>query len=98
MIKKGSFVEIENIILDPIDRSSNLPEDTKSKAFKMWSKGFLLEDSYEGNICKIETVNGRIVEGLLKSKNPSYEINYGEYVEEISYIAKQAKGLIKEHD
>ena len=96
MIEKDSFVEIENIILEPINRSSNLPQDTKNKPFKMWAKGFLLEDSLEGSNCNIKTVNGRILKGVLKCKNPRYEINYGEYVDELNYIREQAKELIKE--
>ena len=41
MAKKGDWVQIHNIVLTPEERSSALPEDTKSHPLEMWVKGYL---------------------------------------------------------
>ena len=44
MAKKGDWVQIHNIVLTPEERSSALPEDTKSHPLEMWVKGYLQQD------------------------------------------------------
>ena len=38
----GDWVEIEETILSPEERTSRLPEDTKKTPLKQWLKGNLL--------------------------------------------------------
>lgn len=83
MIEKGTFVRVRKTLLDPKDRSSNLPEDTLKVPFKMWVKGWLLEDAEMFDYVDIKTVTGRIVNGKLKEANPPYKHSYGEFVPEI---------------
>ncbi len=39
-IEKGSWVEIEHIVLQPEERAQNLPEDTKKTPYVMRLSGF----------------------------------------------------------
>jgi len=36
MIEKGTWVEIEKIVLLPKDRAKNIPKETKKTALKCW--------------------------------------------------------------
>ena len=91
MINKGSYVRIRKTLLKPDERSSNLPDETKKVPYKMWIKGYLLEESDLFDIVSIKTVDGRIETGRLKENNPTYKHNYGDFVEE----ALQLRDIIK---
>lgn len=82
MIDKGSFVRIRRTILQPEERSSNLPEDTKLVPFKMWVKGYLLEEAELFDTTSIKTITGRIETGRVKEHKPTYKHNYGDFVDE----------------
>ena len=45
MIDKGTYVRIRRTLLKPEERSENLPKETKKVPYKMWVKGFLLEEA-----------------------------------------------------
>jgi hypothetical protein len=82
MINKGSYVRIRKTILQPNERSQNLPEDTKLVPFKMWVKGYLTEDSDLFDIVTVKTITGREETGRLKEASPTYKHGYGDFVEE----------------
>ena len=86
MIKKGSFVRIEKVILEASERKSKIPEETKNTPFKMWTKGFLLEDCEMGAIAKIKTKSNREDFGTLVEVNHCYDLGYGEYLPEMTEI------------
>ena len=95
--KKGDWVRIYKVVLNPDERQGSLPEDTKKVPFEMWDKGFLLNDSAKiGDKVEVETIIGRKIKGELIEVNPSYEINYGKGVNEILYIGRQLRDLIGE--
>lgn len=96
MINKGSYVRIRKTLLNPEERSSNLPEETKKVPYKMWVKGFLLEESEMFEISEIKTIDGRIVKGRIKEHNPSYKHNYGDFVEEALELRKRILGDFNE--
>lgn len=98
MIKKHSWVQIEKVILNPEDRSPNLPEATKRVPLKMWVKGYLLEDAELGSSVQIKTLTGRIESGVLLYQNPSYLHTYGEFVPEILTIDQMVKSALFEGD
>jgi len=83
MIDKGTYVRIRRTILKPEERSKNLPKETKKVPFKMWIKGYLLEESDLFDIVKIKTITGRIETGRLKEANPPYKHSYGDFIPEI---------------
>ena len=86
MVKKNTWVVIHKTILQPYERSTNLPDDTKAVPFEMWVKGFLLEDSNLGEVVQIRTITNRIEEGTLIEVHPSFKHNYGDFVPEILKI------------
>lgn len=94
MIPRGSFVEIEQIILEAENRAENIPEDTKKTSLKLWAKGWLLEDSEIECEAKIKTINGRIMEGIITEINPRYSYAFGEFIPEVTYIGTQVKKLL----
>ncbi len=83
MIDKGSFVRIRKTLLKPEDRSNNLPKETALVPFKMWVKGFLLEDADLFDIVTIKTITNRIESGRLKEAYPKYKHDYGDFIPEI---------------
>jgi hypothetical protein len=83
MIDKGTYVRIRQTVLASEQRSPNLPDDTKQVPFKIWVKGFLLEDADLFDIVTIETVDGHKYTGRLKEVHPPYRHGYGDFVPEI---------------
>jgi hypothetical protein len=88
MIDKGTYVRIRQTVLAPEQRSPNLPDDTKQVPFKIWVKGFLLEDADLFDIVTIETVDGRRYTGRLKEVHPPYRHGYGDFVPEILNVRR----------
>ena len=83
MIDKGTYVRIRRTLLESKERSENLPLETKKVPYKMWVKGYLLEEADLFDIVKIKTITGRIETGRLKEVEPPYKHSYGDYVSEI---------------
>ncbi len=94
MIKKGSWVQIKKIILNPEQRANNLPEATKKVPLLLWVKGTLSTDSEIGDVVEIKTVTGRVETGELIEVNPSYLHNYGKYMPEIQEIDRIVKSTL----
>jgi len=94
LAKKGEWVLIYNVVLEPKDRAPQIPEDTKKVPLEMWVKGFLLDDAKIGEIVTIETIVGRKVSGKLLEKFPSHNPNYGNHVPEILQIGKTLKEIL----
>jgi hypothetical protein len=88
MIKAGSWVLIERVVLTPEERPSHLPPETKKVPLMMWMKGTLECDAMLGDWVTITTQTKRHESGVLKEVNPTYHHNYGNFVPEIHEIAK----------
>ncbi len=91
MVKAGSFVRISQVILKSEQRTSAIPDDTKSTDLVMWTKGFLKEDANIGDFVEITTLSSRIETGTLVATNHMHEVNYGDFVEEIIPIGVYLK-------
>ncbi|MDD2217309.1 MAG: 2-amino-4-oxopentanoate thiolase subunit OrtA [Eubacteriales bacterium] len=91
MVSKGTFVRIEKTILEPQERTSKIPDDTKKVPFKMWTKGVLQHDCELNAEATIVTVANRRDTGKLVEVNPFYELNYGEFLPEITEIDRVIK-------
>ena len=94
MIKKGEWVRIHKVILQPSERAPQVPEDTKQVPLEMWDKGFLQEDAKIGDEVTIETVTGRMETGTLIEVNPYYEHDFGKFVPELLAIDKQVRSIL----
>ncbi|MEG0284112.1 MAG: 2-amino-4-oxopentanoate thiolase subunit OrtA [Erysipelotrichales bacterium] len=86
MVKKGTFVRIEKTILTADERTSKIPEDTKSTPFVMWTKGVLQNDCEMGGEATVLTMSTRQDTGKLVEVEPMYELNYGDFLEEMIQI------------
>jgi len=89
--KKGQWVQIHNIVLEPADRAPQVPDDTKATPLVMWVKGYLNADAEVNCECEITTVTGRIVKGILDEVEPSYSHDFGKYVPELDIIRDQVR-------
>ena len=93
--KKGQWVQIRTIILEPKDRAPQVPEDTKKTPFVMWVKGYLNADANINDECEITTVTGRKVKGLLDAVEPSYTHDFGKYIPELDIIRNQVRNILE---
>lgn len=88
-ILKGTWVEIERVVLQPAERSTALPEDTKKVPYILRASGFLLEEADLGEFVQIRTIIGRIIDGELRTVNPSYAHSFGTVVPELLTIGTE---------
>lgn len=97
MAKKNDYVRVHRAVLQAVERTGKLPEDTKNVPLEMWVKGFLQDEKANlGDTVTIKTVVGRLETGVLMEENPCYTLNYGEYVPEIQEIDRQLRGVLFE--
>ncbi len=66
----GEWVEVERVLLEPADRSANLPEDTASQPLITWVKGFALAEAEMGGEVSVTTMTGRTVTGHALGDQP----------------------------
>ncbi len=86
MIKTGTWVEIEAVLLKPVDRAPNLPPDTAKVPYILKVSGFLTEDAKLGQEATVRTLIGHEFRGLLTIVNPSYAHSFGATVPELLHI------------
>ena len=96
MIKKGTWVEVEENVLIPDERSKSIPDVTQKTPLKCWIRGNCLTDCELGDEVQVETNVGRIASGKVVEIEPGYYHTYGKYVKEISNIGKQAREIISQ--
>jgi hypothetical protein len=92
--REGDWVEVECRLLDPGDRSKNLPPETAEKPLVMWVKGFALGEAAEGDELTIETITGRSVTGALSAVNPGYYITYGDPIPELTHVGRDLRARL----
>jgi len=89
--KKGQWVQVHDIVLQPAERAPQVPDDTKKVPLELWVKGYLNADAEVGKTCEITTVTGRVVKGELAEIEPSYTHDFGKYVPELDIVRNQVK-------
>ena len=92
--KKGDWVQIHQIVLNPEERAPQVPDDTKQVPLELWVKGYALGDANPGEQIEIETTTGRIVKGELVAVNPKYDHSFGEFVPELLKVDRQVKEIL----
>ena len=97
LAKKNEYVRIHRAVLEAVERTGKLPEDTKSVPLEMWVKGWLQDEEAQiGDTVTVKTVVGRLETGKLVEEKPCYALNYGEYVPEILEIDQQLRSVLFE--
>jgi hypothetical protein len=94
MVKKGEWVRIHKIILEPSERAPQVPEDTRAVPLELWDKGFLLEAAVMGEEVTVETVTGRRESGTLIEVNPHYGHDFGKFIPELLAIDRQVREIV----
>jgi len=92
--REGDWVEVECKLLDPDDRSKNLPPKTAEKPLMMWVKGFALGEAAKGEELTIATITGRTVTGALAAVNPGYYITYGDPIPELTHVGRDLRARL----
>jgi hypothetical protein len=87
-ICKGTWVEVERVLLKPEERAPNLPADTAKVPYVLRVSGFLLEDADLGQQVKIRTIIGQVHSGKLRIQNPGYGHSFGHTVPELLKIGR----------
>jgi 2-amino-4-ketopentanoate thiolase alpha subunit len=82
-VSKGTWVEIEQLVLDPAERAPTLPADTRQVPYVMRVSGFLLSDADVGDRVSVRTLIGRELSGSLTTVNPGYDHSFGATVQEL---------------
>lgn len=88
-VKKGTWVEIQQVVLTPEQRAQSLPDDTKKVPYLLRASGFLLEDAELGQDSSIQTIIGRTLSGKLITVNPSYSHSFGNTIPELLTIGTE---------
>jgi 2-amino-4-ketopentanoate thiolase alpha subunit len=94
--REGDWVEVECKLLDPADRSKNLPPETAEKPLMMWVKGFAQGEAGMGEELTVETITGRRVTGALSAVNPGYYITYGPPIPELTHVGRDLRRQLAE--
>jgi 2-amino-4-ketopentanoate thiolase alpha subunit len=92
--KPGDWVEVERVLLEPADRSKNLPADTAEKPLRMWIKGFAQGTAALGEETTIETMTGRRVSGALSAVNPGYFHTFGNPIPELVHVGPDLRARV----
>jgi hypothetical protein len=95
--KKGEWVQIHMVVLQPQERSDRLPKETSTVPLEMWAKGFLLNgEARLGDSVEIETEIGRRLQGSLSAVNPGYTHSFGAPIPELLQAGRQLRSLLRE--
>jgi hypothetical protein len=95
--KAGDWVEVERVLLEPADRSKNLPPETAEKPLRMWIKGFAQAAGAVGAAMTVETMTGRLVEGTLAAVNPGYFHTFGNPIPELARVGVDLRARLAEY-
>ena len=93
----GDWVEVERVLLEPADRSKNLPPETAEKPLRMWIKGFAQAEGDVGAAMTVETMTGRLVEGTLSAINPGYFHTFGKPIPELVHVGADLRARLAEY-
>jgi hypothetical protein len=91
----GDWVEVERVLLEPADRSPNLPAETADKPLMVWVKGFAMGSAALGDELTVETMTGRHVTGRLSAINPGYHHTFGEPIPELAHVGRDLRTRLR---
>jgi hypothetical protein len=91
------WVEVEYVLLEPADRSTNLPADTASQPLRVWVKGFATIPAGIGEELTVETITRRDVSGRLSAVNPGYFHTFGDPIPELVHVGRDLRARLAAH-
>lgn len=90
----GEWVEVERVLLEPADRSPNLPPETAERPMVVWVSGFATAQADLGAEVTVETMTGRKVTGRLSAINPGYFHTFGNPVPELVTVGRDLRARL----
>jgi hypothetical protein len=90
-ISAGTWVEIEQTVLEPTERAPGLPDDTKAVPLLLRVSGFLVDPVEVGGRATVRTIIGRTLTGTLRTVNPRYSHSFGETIPELLTIGTEVE-------
>lgn len=93
----GEWVEVRYTLLEPADRSTNLPADTAAQPLLVWVKGFAAADAKMGDELTVETMTGRTVKGVLTDVNPGYTHTFGRPAPELTHVGADLRARLADY-
>ncbi len=90
----GDWVEVECVLLEPTDRSPNVPPETAATQLRMWIKGFARTAALLGEECEIETMTGRTECGRLSAVMPGYTHTFGTPPPELANVGRDLRARL----
>ena len=90
----GDWVEVSYVLLEPADRSANLPPETAEKPLLVWVKGFARSAAAGGETLEVETMTGRVVAGTLTDVNPGYTHTFGRPAPELTHVGADLRARV----
>ena len=97
-VKKGSWVQIEWTLLEPRERPSHLPAETRAVPLRMRAKGCLEKDAALGDTASVRTVCGRTLTGVVTAENPPYTHSFGPQIPEFIGLGDFLRSLWRRDD
>ncbi len=94
--KKGDWVQIYRVIVEPGQRTAKLPEDTKNVQYDLRVKGFIDQDANIGDEVTITTAADRKLSGKLVKVNPGPGHDFGRPVPELITIGKELRAMLSD--
>jgi hypothetical protein len=91
---EGDWVEVSYVLLEPADRSANLPPETAAQQLLVWVKGFARGVCAVGEELTVETVTGRAVTGVLTDVNPGYYHTFGRPTPELTHVGADLRARV----
>lgn len=90
----GDWVEVSYVLLEPADRSANLPPETAAQQLRAWVKGFARDAAAAGDELTVETMTGRAVTGALTDVNPGYDHTFGRPAPELTHVGADLRARV----
>lgn len=101
-IARGTWVELERVILAAGERAPQVPEETQGVPLEMRVKGVLVSDAALGEAAEIVTPAGRRLHGTLREAQPAYTHGFGPPVAELRAAGAELRarlaGLAREDE
>ena len=91
---EGDWVEVSYVLLEPADRSANLPPETAEKPLVVWVKGFARAAASGGESLEVTTMTGRLVTGVLTDVNPGYTHTFGRPAPELTHVGADLRARV----
>lgn len=93
--RQGELVSVETVILPVGERAPHVPDDTKRTPLRVFTKGFLQEESAKrGDKVTVRTMSDRLVQGTISERPVSPTHTFGDSVPELMAVHRQVIELL----